>query len=202
MERELVLAIYARDYSWIKQIDESVRITRYTKNDCIMPYEIFLPNVGRCVHTFFNHLYRNYHCLADYTFFSQDDPFDHVANYVEIINGNPELWDKIAQRKAGDCWFFSTQCNGPLTSDAAGGPWHHGLPIAEFWEKVFVDPFPGEIEFVAAGHFCVAKEQVLKIPREYLKKIVDLLENYDVAPWVIERFELYIFENLVNKKHD
>ena len=75
--KEIVVAAYDRDLSWLNIIDPTIKKTVYRKgSDAQNDSEILLePNVGRCVHTFFNHLHKNYDSLADYTFFAQDYPF-------------------------------------------------------------------------------------------------------------------------------
>jgi hypothetical protein len=92
MKKELVIAAYDRDYGWKQYINEDVKITVYNKNqNTLKEGEILLtPNVGRDVHTFFNHIIENYDNLSDYTFFSQDEPFDHVNNIIALVNGVPE----------------------------------------------------------------------------------------------------------------
>ena len=59
MTKELVIAAYDKDLSWVSDINSDVKTTIYrkgTKTD--NQNEIFIdPNIGRCVHTFFNHIY-------------------------------------------------------------------------------------------------------------------------------------------------
>ena len=43
------------------------------------------------------------------------------------------------------------------------------------------------------GHFCITKEQILIRTKEFYKKIVDFLLEDEIAPWIIERLECYIF---------
>jgi hypothetical protein len=204
MNKELVIAAYNRDYDWIHKIDPSIRITVYNKAKLITHTsslkngEVFLSsNVGRDVHTFFKHISDKYYSLFDYTFFSQDFPFDHVENYVEIINGDISLWSANAKQQNNGCWFFNTQYP-VLTCDQNGAPSHSGLPMITLWEKLFKNEMPGYFRFTAAGHFCVSKELVHRKPKSFYDKVVNILEEYDFAPWVIERLEPYIFieENL------
>jgi hypothetical protein len=86
--KEIIIAAYDRDYSWIDQLDDDVKITIYRKGtNQNNPNEIYIENnVGRDVHTFFYHFANNYDNLSDYTFTSQDYFEDHVNNYIELIN--------------------------------------------------------------------------------------------------------------------
>lgn len=204
MKKELVLAIYDKNYIWINSINDNVRITRYNKNinNVFDGETILMPNVGRDVHTFFYHIFKNYNSLSDYTFFSQDFPFDHVVNYIEIINGDKNLWDKYAKLKIGGCWFFETSWNRILTCDKRGLPHHPKgeLHIEDVWNKLFETPIPDEINFVSAGHFCASKSQIRKNTKSFYKKIVEILSEDPISPWIIERLESYIFDDRIIKK--
>ena len=53
--KELVIASYDRDYSWINNLDNNIKVTIYKKgNNELKSNEILIePNLGRDVHTFF-----------------------------------------------------------------------------------------------------------------------------------------------------
>lgn len=205
--KEIVIATYNRDYlSWTNKLDSEVKVTVYRKgNFSSLENEIYLENnVGRDIHTFFYHLVKNYNSLSDYTFMSQDDFTFHVSNYIEIINGDIELWDKNAIQKIGETWFFCTSLKeyppqresfvGPtLECDKIGLPDHGGLPIEEIWDELFESPCPDTISFSPGGHFCISREHAIKRPLYFYEKIVNILENNISAPWVFERIEPYVF---------
>lgn len=198
MSKNLIIAAYSREYSWINSLKEDVKKTIYTKNESLVhPNEILIsPNLGRCVHTFFHHLYNEYDNLDDYIITSQDYPFDHVSNYVDIINGDISLWDSQAKQKIGDCWFFCTMYP-VLESFMDGSPSHSGLDIPSVWLELFNEPVPGRVYFTPAGHFIISKEQVRKRPKEFYGKICHILVTNSNSPWIIERLESSIFnENL------
>ena len=79
MTRELVVAAYDKYLDWMDKLNQSIKQTVYRKGSQSeqRDNEIKLENRGRCVHTFFNHIYTNYDNLSDVTFFGQDWPFDH-----------------------------------------------------------------------------------------------------------------------------
>lgn len=200
MEKELVIAAYDRDYGWKQYINEDVKITVYNKNqNTLKEGEILLtPNVGRDVHTFFNHIIENYDNLSDYTFFSQDEPFDHVNNIIALVNGDPEYWRKWALIKEDGYWCFNTLYTRILECDRHGRPQHTFEPdfdIDPIWEQLFDEPIPEIYEFVASGHFLITKEKVQKRPIEFYKKVRTILEQQENSPWIIERLENYIFNN-------
>ena len=201
MTKELVLAIYSRPYDWIKTVNSDVKITKYNKNlsNLFDGETVIIPNLGRDVHTFFYHLVNQYDHLSDFTIFSQDWPFDHVENYLEIINGNIEKWNQYAKQIFDGCWFFCTAYE-VISCDRNGAPHHQGLPIVPVWDELFNDPFPGLINFTPTGHFCVSKEKVRKYPKSYYNKILKILEQNPLSPWIIERLEPYIFSDNINIK--
>jgi hypothetical protein len=199
LKKEVVLAIWDRDYSWIKKISPCIKITKYNKNiNSLKEDHIFLEkNVGRDVHTFFRHIVKNYDSLADYTFFAQDYVEDHVYNYPEIINGGIKELQKYAIKDLGGCWFFNTEWNCSLYCDHNGSPNHVGLPLKRIWYSIMEEEIPSIIEFVPAGHFCVTREHVHIRPLQYYEKILNVLETETESPWCIERFETYIFSNKI-----
>jgi hypothetical protein len=199
MEKELVIAAYDKNYNWVSLLDVSIKQTIYLKGNITRkPFkksvEILIePNLGRDVHTFFYHIVKNYNNLSNYTFFSQDHPFDHVANYTEIINGNIDVWDKYSKQSNNGCWFFNTYSE-IIECDQTGYPQHCGLDIKSVYEHLFLGNCPEKIQFVPSGHFCVSKECILQNRKEFYEKILFLLENYEITPWIIERLEPYIFK--------
>lgn len=194
MKKELVIAAYDRDYSWINSVNDDVSVIIYRKGDReIKPREILIEhNLGRDVHTFFYHLYNNYDNLADVTFFSQDYPFDHVSNYTTLINSNKFVWDTHSRQSSEGCWFFCTQY-GVLDCDKNGLPHHPGLNLEEMWKQLFDSPCPDSFQFTPTGHFAITNQYARRIPKYRYRKILDILESQPTSPWEIERLEPYIF---------
>lgn len=192
--KELILAAYDREYSWISKLNSDVKVTVYRKGTSLLgTSEILIePNLGRDVHTFFYHLYHRYDSLSEITFFSQDYPFDHVNNYIELLNGGIELWNLHAKQYTDNCWFFCTQY-GVISCNKFGAPHHPGLSIETMWNKLFDHPCPEELFFTPTGHFAITKKGANSIPRDFYKKILDILESEITSPWETERLEPYIF---------
>ena len=108
MRKELVIAAYDKDLSWVKSLNDDVKITIYRKginnND---DNEIFLEvNKGRCVHSFFNHILTNYDNLSDYTFFVQDYPFDHWEKRIRFDVHQYDTFDE-GMVQISSTWKFS-----------------------------------------------------------------------------------------------
>jgi hypothetical protein len=213
MTKEIIVAAYDKPLDWISNINKDVKITIYRKGNILNSSfdEIKIePNVGRCVHTFFNHIYTNYNSLADYTYFCQDFPFDHWGNIIDIINNDPNFLNKTASLNIGGYYgyhnnFFGSAWNmlnsnqfgtgKVLTCLSNGYPQDTNpqIDVNKYWEILFEGCPPQTYEFIPGGHFCITSEHVKLRPLYFYSKITDLLEKNPIAPWLIERLECYIF---------
>ena len=145
MTKELVISLYKQDLEWLNSIDKNIKITVYRKgNFTSYPGDIYIPNnVGREAHTYFYHIVNNYDSLSDYTFFSQDYPFDHIENYIQVINGGQEVWNTFSSQYYNEYWSYYNTAPGvnlnltpaisytgiTLKCDKNGYPNHPNLPI-------------------------------------------------------------------------
>ena len=111
--KELVIAAYDKDLSWINDVDKNIKKTIYRKGSELKNENEILvtPNVGRCVHSFFNHIYNRYDTLSDYTFFVQDYPFDHWGNLLEILHDDVEQYPNKATLNFGGYFGFINTCS-------------------------------------------------------------------------------------------
>jgi len=221
MTKELVIAAYDRDLSWIEKVDKDVKISVYRKGiKTDNPNEIFIePNIGRCVHSFFNHIYMNYDNLSDLTFFVQDYPFDHWENVIDIVNGGIDMCNqhsaliiggyygfhfntiKVHSEKGGLMWpMYPSQhhdigkiivCNSYGEPQARLGTFNINMDKA--WGDFFTNEIPNMYEFMPGGHFGITKEHARLRTRNFYKQVVDLLSTDVDSPWVIERLECYMF---------
>jgi len=189
MNYKIIVARYNENLEWTKPFSNVIIYNKGEKlNDEFN--SIQLTNVGREGHTYYKYICDNYDNLSDYTIFLQGYPFDHSPNIVNSLNkyiNNEKLqisFEHLSERVLG--------CN------LSGCP-HHGSPLnlIEVYEKLFGEK-KEELPFVfgAGAQFIVSKNNILKRPREFYLKIVEMLE-YDINPiegFVIERFHNMIFE--------
>jgi hypothetical protein len=213
MTKELVVAAYDKPLDWLLNINNDVKISIYRKgNLSTVDNEIHIePNVGRCVHSFFHHIYTNYNNLSDFTFFVQDFPFDHWGNLIEIINGPVEDISSKATLRINGYYGYHNNTLGtawsmPKVKQFENGNalvcYSNGAPqdlnpninVDSFWLELFEGQPPIEYEFMPGGHFVITKEQLQSRPQNFYKKIKTMLENNITAPWMIERLECYIFD--------
>lgn len=150
--------------------------------------EVFLNNVGREGHTYYKYICDNYDKLDDYTIFLQGRPFDHSPNIINNLNKhiNNNFFNS-------DFTFLSEQFLNSKLSDC---PHHKGLPLIDTYEKLF-DERKEEMDFIfgAGAQFIVSKNCILKRPKTFYAKIVEMLQN-EINPiegFVIERFHKLVF---------
>jgi hypothetical protein len=225
--KELVIAAYDKPLDWLKDIDNNILKTIYRKGDIIplQEKEIKLEtNIGRCVHTFFNHIYNNYHNLSDITFFVQDYPFDHWEDLIYVINNNIEVIKNRSTLNIGG--YYGYHFNTITIPSEKGGIMHtmypsqhhgdgkiiacysNGMPhdhnpninVDSYWELLFDSPKPNMYEFIPGGHFGITKEHAHIRSLDFYKKIITLLTEDNIAPWIIERLECYIFNSKYKSK--
>jgi hypothetical protein len=217
MKKELVIAAYDKNLDWVIDVNQDIKISIYRKGD-VLPLndnEISItPNKGRCVHTFFNHIYSNYDNLSDYTFFVQDYPFDHWGNLLYILNSDINEISKNASLTIGGYYGYHNNTlgtawtmypsyqfgNGVVISCQSNGypqDLNPKIDVDKYWRLLFSDinPPPPIYEFMPGGHFVITKEQIRIRSKEFYKKIVDFLLEDENSPWMFERLECYIFNN-------
>jgi hypothetical protein len=218
MKRELVISAYDNYLDWLDKLNPEVKITVYRKGDNKQERDgeiLIQPNKGRCVHTFFNHIYTNYDSLSDITFFAQDYPFDHWEDIITVINEGQEKFKcqlniggyygfhyntiTVPSPKGGIMWNLSPSKMHPsgkvLVCKSNGYPQdsNPNINVDKYWSLLFTDEKPDEYEFMPGGHFGITREHAQKRSKEFYKKIVDYLIEDENSPWMIERLECYIF---------
>jgi hypothetical protein len=220
VNKEIVIAAYDKPTDWLDSINTNIKKTIYRKGS-VLPLssgEILIePNIGRCVHTFFNHILTNYNNLSDYTFFAQDYPFDHWEDLIDVINNDVNLLNEKSALSIGGYWGF--HFNSIRVPSPSGGIMHtmttskhhehgkiiscqgNGMPhdhnkninVDDYWDLLFEGPRPDMYEFMPGGHFGITKEHTQLRSQEFYNKICVLLVEDITAPWMIERLECYIF---------
>jgi hypothetical protein len=199
MTKEVVVAYYRENIEWLGNVKD-YKITIYNKSPFNIPNTIKLKNVGREMHTYFYHIIENYDNLSDVTFFTQGNPFDHVSNYIEILNGYPQTLSNSVL-SIGDAHFFSDKptykCD-MYGNDIYGNPYHWGLDMNVIWKTVFTSLPPEKIEFTAGCIFCVTKEQIKIRDLSFYQKCLELSKNRKNSPWEYERLMSFIFnQNII-----
>jgi hypothetical protein len=227
MNKEIVVAAYDKPLDWLTSLNDEIKKTVYRKGNAIPLNEgeiLIEPNLGRCVHSFFNHILMNYNNLSDITYFVQDYPFDHWEDLIEIINGE-KIKPATLEIGGYNGFHFNTitvhsekgglmhtmypsqhhgNGNGKIIACYSNGTPHDHNPninVDVYWDILFDCPKPNIYEFMPGGHFGLTKEHAHIRSIDFYRDIVNLLEKNEIAPWLIERLECYIFNpNYKTKK--
>jgi hypothetical protein len=185
---KIIVSRYNENISWTKQFPNVIVYNKgiqLNKGD----YNVIpLQNVGREGHTYYKYIVDNYDNLDDYTVFLQGNPFDHSPNIINNLHNycnNQDLNIKFE--------FLSERI---LDSYLTGCPYHGGLPLKTVYHSLFnEDKQTLAFKFGAGAQFIVSKSQILKRPKNFYIKIVEMLQ-YNISPiegYVIERFHSLIF---------
>ena len=185
----IVVARYNEDIEWTKQFQNVIIYNKGEKLQDENINEVKLPNVGKEGHTYYTHICENYDKLEDYTIFVQGSPFEHSPpNVIEHLHYliNFQFLNTEFQFLNKD--FYVCNLNGCIQ--------HLNLPIRETYEKLFDDRKEVDFYFGAGAQFIVSKKQILKRPKSFYARIVDML-SHEINPlegFVIERFHQHIFQ--------
>jgi hypothetical protein len=91
----MVVAKYHENIDWLDNVNFSKII--YNKSSNLDPTYVNLDNVGLEAHTYLHHIITRWDDLADFTIFTQADPFCHSYNFLNIISHlekNLEIFNK------------------------------------------------------------------------------------------------------------
>ena len=175
---EIVVAKYREDVSWLKRFS-GVRVTMYDKGATGEPNS--LPNVGREAHTYLYHIIERYDSLAEMTVFIQGHPFDHIPSPDDVI------WALDADTEYQDL------CDHVLIEDRHGEPIQPGLPLGDFYERVFNNTSPDHFLSHAAACFAVSAEAIRQLSKDYYRHLMQAVLDESLGPWAIERLWETIF---------
>lgn len=197
---DCVVARYNESVSWLhmKEFANVNRFIIYNKGKQItesMPdnvFEIMIPNVGKCDHTFLYHIIKNYDDLADVTLFVSgraDDPRKgpKILKTMDLIN------------KTRDSVFIGFYCSIPydfktfiMNSYLSVNPENHiGEGNITYVAPAKIRPFENWFKsywntekvniFVYQSIFAVHKNHIIQHPKKYYTPFYEEL-NYDVNP--------------------
>ncbi|WP_298753768.1 DUF3431 domain-containing protein [uncultured Arcobacter sp.] len=158
LTKEIVIAKYNEDISWIDGVD-GYKITIYDKSKDI-------PNIGRESHTFLYHICLNYHNLSDLTIFTQGNPFDHCEMFIKKIK---EINIKDNYTPLSD--------NMLLVKSGANTMYKDPKPIKKY-QDLFELPNV-KVSFPYGAIMAVKKEGILNRPLSYYLKLLTYVSFSD-----------------------
>jgi hypothetical protein len=185
MKKQIVIAQYKENVKWAYAYDIPVLI--YTKDRHVK-------NVGRESYTYLQHIINNYDKLADYTFFLQGNPFEHVdKKMLEKYINQKRMPNKmiLLGKQAGSCGIN-------------GSP-QKCLHVKEFEKEMIKILFDlqwdyKEFYFTFGANFIVPKNKILQRPKSFyvnLCKFVDK-EIDPISGHCLERLWVDVFSSRDN----
>lgn len=169
MQTDIVIAHYKEDLFWIQNLDNQLfKPVIYSKGPDVKGIQLL--NIGRESHTYCHHIINNWDKLSDFTIFCQGNPFDHCANFLNMIN--------VPQGTMLTDQFFKT--------DGNGCPQHCGLRVEKYLYLLKDRELP--LEFGAGAQFKVSKETIWSLGWQYWDELHHLHYHEEQFGWIIERF--------------
>ncbi len=192
---KIIIARYKEDITWTKDIKKELKdIIVYNKGPSLnIDNEIMMENVGKEGHTFYKYIYDHYDELDEYTMFLQGNPFDHLPNTISMIN-------KLIEHEQKLNITFQPLSNRLLICNLVECKYHKGLPLYRTYEYLFGKQKHNiNYLFGPGGQFIVHKLEILRHPKEFYLKIINLLSTSinPIEGYVIERFHSLIFNHFI-----
>jgi uncharacterized protein DUF3431 len=184
---ELVVARYGEDLNWLGNIPARISAVVYDKSTDPRPCSIHLENTGREAHTYLHHICERYETLADVTVFSQGKPFDHAFDFHRTLRelaANPEHAPLF--RWLGHSIDTDSR-EGDLFRIWSKNPDGDGLDLNGFHRTLWGSDGPDEYAFYLGGQFAVRREQVLKRPRSFYERALQISQEFPDAAHCFER---------------
>lgn len=186
---ELVVARYAEDLAWLRNIPRQICVTVYDKNSN-QPHDdsLKLPNIGREAHTYLHHIVSRYESLAPLTVFCQGKPFDHAFDFHQTLREvapNPELVE--AFRWLGHIIDTDDARGCRLFASWSKNDDNHELDMVAFYDALFGCDGPDGYIFRLGAQFIVASELIRARPLEFYERALRLAIEFPDAAHCFER---------------
>lgn len=198
MDRELVVARYNEDTSWLR--DWPFPVTIYNKG---FPFEfghplvevIDLPNLGREAGTWLDHICHNYRHLADWTYFLQGHPHSPLDRLIRLIDGDladttplapyylphwpgAEVTDNDQVK-----WIGNVEVRwGNAFWHGARTPENNREWLAQVWSQWFSSPQPEAIWYGYGAEYAVPRHRITDRPLKFWTWLHDVCLKSDHTP--------------------
>lgn len=177
MNIELVLARYKEPMDWLAdRVRSDAKVTVYNKSGVDVPGWISLPNIPGSLedYPYLHHIITNYDNLADWTFFAQANPFDHLQRFREVFNNLPHSMMEAVTNPAPGVYFFSSVEPHQVEGFCYGVDWDKEARAT--FDKLFtcVDKLPEKLWFACAPQFVADRELLRSRTRLFYEKCLEV----------------------------
>ena len=162
--KQLVIAHFDEDLSWVKDVPKDWDVKIYSKET---KEQTGLRNMGREASTYLHHVIENYDNLADETVFCQGNPFDHCRDFPKCLNSTMISFGSIFNYKS---------------KTGFGAPKEN----LELFCKTFDLPTSEDFFCSNGSQYRVKKEQILRHDLSFYRKLLDKCYRDMNAPYILE----------------
>ena len=150
-----------------------------------------IPDVGREPYTYLYHIVKNYDNLAEMTFFSQGNPFDHCPDFFQRSLSMPE--DSP----------FTELGRVNMADNREGAPAHPSpthpfkLDILGLWNALELPTGCPDVFSCKGGcMLAVPRANILARSKKFWEVATEQAANKETAPWEYERLLPYLFRSV------
>jgi hypothetical protein len=185
MTLELVLARYKEPMDWLSdRVRGDAKVTIYNKSGVPVPGWISMENIPGSLedYPYLHHIITNYDNLADWTFFAQANPFDHLQKFREIFNTFPESIPQAALSPATGVHFFSSVEPHQVEGFCYGVDWDK--EARAIFSQLFtcVDILPEKLWFACAPQFAASRELLHTRTKLFYQKCLEVFFAMPIIP--------------------
>ena len=183
---ELVIAHYNEDLSWVSNLPSELPVAIYSKGSEQTGFP--LPNIGQEAHTYLHHIISRFNDLAEYTFFVQGFPFDHVPEFHRFLRNflsgetplQPFHW-------LGFAIDYDTPNGSRLFAEWSKNQDGRKLDMIGFWKSLWTDQPPERFPFFLGAHFAVHRDLIRAQSKSFYEKACALSTTFPDAAHCFER---------------
>lgn len=189
--KHLIIARYREDAGWLKDINFPIYLydksyKAHVCNDNTNIIQQTLPNIGREAHTYNQYILDNYYCLPDICIFSQCSPFEHVENFIDIINKDTieEMWQEnlkcYPDSESSHDGFLGLGKSSKINLQANHGEenfWWLKFKVKNVYSSLLANNLPQKYTTSHGAIMVVKKENILSNPIKVYERMMTLHEN-------------------------
>lgn len=204
MSYKIIVARYNENIEWLKNEMENVVVFNKGEPLCI-DNEIIVENKGRESETYIRYIIDHYDNLPDILVFTQARISDHFPgadiNYLIELKDQALLHSKsqnfFVHTDVGTNRYFDKEWNISEYGYYLTDNYLHNKHISfyDWFVEHINSTYPNPICVYGAAVFSVKKENVLRNPIEYYKKLINLVNHHSnpIEAHFFERSWYYIF---------
>lgn len=196
MKKELIVARYNENIDWVYEVDASVEsIIVYNKGKNLISKDsrvrvVELNNTGREAHTYIHHFLHNRNRLADITFTSQGNPFEHSPDFINRLAVDYDTLKSLSIRYTVQ-WPLENVTSKDMIEFYKGFEIRYGdmnyfghrdaqttrLWFEKMWKMMFVNPVPNDYYYGYSAMWAIPKGRILVRSHQFWMYFYEILSH-------------------------